>query len=76
MISLCELKIGQKAKILEFIDSAMKCYSVRFGLEEGQVVTCIAKPGPVVIKKIIKQAFQKLCWQAILTLESRSYLIS
>jgi len=51
MISLCELKIGQKAKILEFIDSAMKCYSVRFGLEEGQVVTCIAKPGPVVIKK-------------------------
>jgi ferrous iron transport protein A len=51
MISLCELKIGQQAKILEFIDSAMKCYSVRFGLEEGQVVTCIAKPGPVVIKK-------------------------
>ncbi len=51
MVSLCDIKVGQKAKILEFIDPAVKCFSSRFGLEKSQVITCIAKPGPVVVQK-------------------------
>jgi len=51
MVSLNEVKIGQKVEILEFLNSAIKCYSSRFGIDKGQIVTCIAKPGPVVIRK-------------------------
>lgn len=51
MVSLCDVKVGQKVEILEFLNTAIKCYSSRFGLEKGQVITCIAKPGPIVIKR-------------------------
>ena len=51
MVSLDKIKVGQKVKIFEFIDPEVKCYSSRFGIEEGQLVTCIAKPGPIVIRK-------------------------
>ena len=51
MVSLCEVKIGQEAEIREFFDNTAKCYSSRFGLEKGQRITCIAKPGAVVVRK-------------------------
>jgi len=52
MVKLSEVKIGQKARILKFIDTSnIKLFSSRFGIEEGQLVTCIAKPGAVVISK-------------------------
>ncbi|MDD3013413.1 MAG: FeoA family protein [Candidatus Gastranaerophilales bacterium] len=52
MVKLSEVKVGQKAEIFKFIDSSnIKLFSSRFGIEEGQLITCIAKPGPVVISK-------------------------
>ncbi len=51
MVSLDKVKVGQKAEIFDFLDTAIRCHSSRFGLEKGQIVTCIAKPGPVVIQK-------------------------
>lgn len=51
MVKLSDIKIGQKVEILKFIDSGIRLFSSRFGIEEGQLVTCIAKPGPVVISK-------------------------
>lgn len=51
MVSLVSIKVGEKAEICDFINSAAKCFSSRFGIEKGQVVTCIAKPGAVVIRK-------------------------
>ena len=51
MVSLCELKIGQEAEIVEFMDSDIKCNSQRFGLFKGGKIKCIAKPGPVIIEK-------------------------
>jgi len=50
MVSLCDLKIGQEAEIAQFQDSSIKCNSQRFGLFEGGKITCIAKPGPVIVK--------------------------
>jgi len=71
MVSLNELKIGQNAKILEFINSEIKCHTARFGLVEGGIIKCIAKPGPVVIEKnkqtiaigknLSKQIFVNIC---------------
>lgn len=52
MLNLSEIEIGQKAEITEFCDPEIKCYSIRFGIEPGQVVKCIARPGgPVVIQR-------------------------
>lgn len=51
MVSLSELKIGQDAEILKFNNSEIKCNSARFGLVEGGIIKCIAKPGPIVIEK-------------------------
>lgn len=51
MKKLSEVQIGQKAEIADFLDTSIKCFSSRFGIEIGQVVTCIAKPGPIVIQK-------------------------
>ena len=51
MVKLSDIKIGQKAEILKFIDSGIRLFSSRFGIEEGQMITCVAKPGPVVICK-------------------------
>ena len=50
MVSLCEMEIGQEAEISQFLDSSIKCNSQRVGLFEGGKVTCIAKPGPVIVK--------------------------
>jgi len=51
MRNLDAIKVGQKAEIRDFLDQDIKCYSARFGIEAGQIITCIAKPGPVVIQK-------------------------
>jgi len=51
MRNLDAIKVGQKAEIRDFLDQDIKCYSARFGIEEGQIITCIAKPGPVVIQR-------------------------
>ncbi len=51
MVALSEIKIGQQAEVQAFMDSDIKCYSARFGIEEGQVVRCIAKPGAIVLQK-------------------------
>lgn len=51
MTKLSEIKIGKQFKIEEFIDNTAKCYSARFGIEKGQIMKCIAKPGPVIIQK-------------------------
>ncbi|MCK7483754.1 MAG: ferrous iron transport protein A [Candidatus Moduliflexus flocculans] len=51
MKNLGEIKAGQQVEILEFVDSAINCLFTRFGIEKGQVVTCVGKPGPVIIQK-------------------------
>ena len=51
MVNLSEIEVGQQVEIIDFENTSIKCYSARLGIEKGQVVTCIAKPGPVVIKK-------------------------
>ena len=51
MTSLAKVKIGEKVQIKEFLDTNIRCFSARFGIEAGQIITCIAKPGPVVIRK-------------------------
>ncbi|MDD3150161.1 MAG: FeoA family protein [Candidatus Gastranaerophilales bacterium] len=49
--TLKNIEVGQKACIKDFADSQTQCYSCRFGLAKGQIVTCIAKPGAIVLKK-------------------------
>lgn len=51
MVSLNDLEIGQDALILKFNSAEIKFNSARFGLAEGGIIKCIAKPGPVVIEK-------------------------
>ncbi|EKE04178.1 MAG: hypothetical protein ACD_20C00098G0006 [uncultured bacterium] len=51
MIRLGEIRVGQKVEILEFIDSTVSRFFSCFGIEKGQQITCIAKPGPVIIKR-------------------------
>jgi len=51
MVKLSDIEVGQKVEIFQFIDSDIKLFSSRFGIEEGQLVTCTAKPGAVVISK-------------------------
>lgn len=51
MVSLNELKIGQNAEILKIEDAEIKCHTARFGLTEGGIIKCIAKPGAIVIEK-------------------------
>jgi hypothetical protein len=55
MVSLDNIKIGQKAEISVFNNSSAKCFSSRFGIEVGQIVTCIAKPGSIVIQKAYQE---------------------
>lgn len=50
MVTLCDIEIGQEAEISEFLDSAIKCNSQRFGLFKGGRIRCIAKPGPVIVE--------------------------
>lgn len=63
MVSLANIKIGEIAEICEFSNPKTKLFSSRFGIEEGQTVTCIAKPGPVVIRKNMQEIAigKKLC---------------
>lgn len=56
MVSLDKIKVGQKAEISVFNNLSAKCFSSRFGIEVGQIVTCIGKPGSIVIQK----AFQEI----------------
>ena len=51
MTSLAKVKIGERVEISDFLDINIKCFSARFGIEVGQIILCIAKPGPVVIRK-------------------------
>lgn len=55
MVTLDKIKVGQKAKISVFNNASAQCFSSRFGIEEGQVVTCIAKPGSIVIQKALQE---------------------
>ena len=50
MITLDEIKKGQKAEILDFQDKKTKCHFARFGIEKGHIITCIAKFGALVIQ--------------------------
>ncbi|OGH98195.1 MAG: hypothetical protein A2287_01930 [Candidatus Melainabacteria bacterium RIFOXYA12_FULL_32_12] len=51
MVSLVEIKVGQRVEILDFIDSTVSRFFSCFGIEKGQQITCIAKPGPVIIQR-------------------------
>lgn len=51
MKKLNEVKIGQQVEIVDFLDQTIKCLSTRLGIEKGQLVTCIAKLGAVIIRK-------------------------
>ncbi|MEI7474387.1 MAG: FeoA domain-containing protein [bacterium] len=55
MVTLDKIKVGQKAAISVFNNSSAKCFSSRFGIEEGQIITCIAKPGSIVIQKALQE---------------------
>lgn len=56
MVSLDKIKVGQKAKISVFNNVSAKGFSSKLGIEVGQIITCIAKPGSIVIQK----AFQEI----------------
>jgi len=51
MKKLNEIAKGKTVEILDFADSSSKCSSARFGLAIGQIISCKAKIGPVVISK-------------------------
>lgn len=55
MVTLDKIKVGQKATISMFNNNSAKCFSSRFGIEEGQTVTCIAKSGSVIIQKALQE---------------------
>ena len=49
--TLFELEKGREAEIIEFTNSEIRLNSARIGIEVGQIIKCIAKLGPVIIKK-------------------------
>ena len=51
MRTLFEVQTGETVKITGFDPEIPKATFTRFALFEGQVVKCLAKPGPVVIKE-------------------------
>lgn len=51
MTRLNDVKVGQKFMIADFLDAGIKCLSSRFGLDGKSIITCIAKPGPIVVKR-------------------------
>lgn len=51
MINLDDIKVGQRVEILDFLDSTISRFFSCFGLEKGQNITCIAKPGPIIIQR-------------------------
>lgn len=50
MISLNDINVGQIARIIDAPDD-IKSLFAKFGIGIGQIVTCIAKLGPIVIQK-------------------------
>lgn len=51
MRTLLEVQTGETVKIAGFDPETPKAVFARFALFEGQVIKCVAKPGPVVIKE-------------------------
>lgn len=51
MRTLFDVKTGETVKITGFDPDTPKAAFARFALFEGQVIKCIAKPGPIVIKE-------------------------
>lgn len=51
MRTLYDVKTGETVKITGFCPDTPKAVFARFALFEGQVIKCLAKPGPVVIKE-------------------------
>ncbi len=51
MKKLNELKTGTLAKITSFAQDISRGEFERFALWEGQIIKCIAKIGPVIIKE-------------------------
>lgn len=51
MKKLSDLKTGKKARIISFDKSVSRCEFERFALHEGQIIKCIAKIGPIIIKE-------------------------
>lgn len=48
---LAKLKKGDSCRIIQFKDTKSKTETMRFGLSEGETVTCLANVGPVIIGK-------------------------
>jgi hypothetical protein len=51
MINLSKINKGQKAQITGFANDVTMCDMSRLGIFKGDVVTCIAKLGPIIIGK-------------------------
>jgi len=51
MSNLNEIKKGQKVKIEGFSGDSVMCNMARLGILKGDVITCIAKVGPIIIGK-------------------------
>ncbi len=52
-MKLHEVKKGQKVRIINITDEMVRAQAIRFGISEGETVTCIevVPSGPVVISK-------------------------
>lgn len=51
MRTLFEVKTGETVKITGLDPDVPKAVFARFALFEGQIIKCLAKPGPLVIKE-------------------------
>lgn len=53
ILTLDKIKTGENFLITRILDSNVKCLSSRFGIGEGQVLTCLHKTpgGPVILQK-------------------------
>ncbi len=51
MRTLYDVQTGETVKIIGFDPNAHRAAFARFALFEGQIIKCLAKPGPIVIKE-------------------------
>lgn len=70
MTNLSKVKKGQTVEIIEFQAKDAKSFSARLGFGVGEKLTCVAKPGPIVLQKgLLKFAIGKNISKEILVRE-------
>lgn len=51
MGNLSKIKKGEKASIVGFSSNPVMCNMSRLGILKGDIITCVAKLGPIIITK-------------------------